>query len=389
MTTRKTSKDVVKSLQDYDFHPFILERKALEKWYIPAFAPYIIAKLLAIPLYLSSKRPWFLDSHEDIIYLSVPVILSIIVLLYNAWAKQIPDVFLKLKNHLSKPRTGDSIKKKYDEFLEKYLNELHSPYRYLFIVALILSVCQFLADLINTGGDIRSQSDAPFFFVVAYNVMFYIISPIIWTYFAAVGIWIMSVTGRYLWKLPREFEITVEPRHPDKCGGLSFLGIFCLGFSYPILVGTIFLAILGLTGGIILLQVSSPISNGATFFLIFVAMPFLYISFFAPLWGIHKEMEMRRAEFLETGALYIKQLETKVNESIQKKDFTNVKTLSSELDSLVSYYSGDLPVWPFDKNIVLKFLSPQIVPVLGIVFKLETLTQSNLTAFLNYLFPAK
>jgi hypothetical protein len=119
MTTRKTSKDVVKSLQDYDFHPFILERKALEKWYIPAFAPYIIAKLLAIPLYLSSKRPWFLDIHEDIIYLSAPVTLSIIVLLYNAWAKQIPDVFLKLRNHLSKPRAGDTIKKRYDEFLGK------------------------------------------------------------------------------------------------------------------------------------------------------------------------------------------------------------------------------------------------------------------------------
>lgn len=165
------------------------------------------------------------------------------------------------------------------------------------------------------------------------------------------------------------------------------MGAFCLGFSYPILVGTIFLAILGLTGGIGGLKVTNPISTGATFGLVFVAMPFLYISFFMPLWGVHKEMELRRKEFMEIGAMYIKQAEEKVNTSIQKKDFATAKTLSSELDSLVSYYSGDLPVWPFDKNIILKFLSPQIVPVLGILLNLGDLTQKNLTSILGFLNP--
>jgi hypothetical protein len=82
-------------------------------------------------------------------------------------------------------------------------------------------------------------------------------------------------------------------------------------------------------------------------------------------------------------------LEKRVDESIQSGNFTQAKTLSSELDSLVSYYSSTVPVWPFNKDIIVKFLSPQIVPVLGIVFKLETATQGNLTAFFNYLFPAK
>jgi hypothetical protein len=98
--------------------------------------------------------------------------------------------------------------------------------------------------------------------------------------------------------------------------------------------------------------VVSAISDGAIFALVVFAMPLLYIAFFVPVWGIHNEMELRGREFLETGAKYIKQLEKRVDESIQSGNFTQAKTLSSELDSLVSYYSSTVPVWPFNKDIM-------------------------------------
>jgi|CXWL01.1.fsa_nt_gi hypothetical protein len=395
MITKKIAKDTDNPLQDFDPYPLRIEKKAMEKWYIPAFLPFIIAKLIAIPIYLANEPESILHIGEDVIYLSVPIALSFVVLLYNAWIKQIPDVFLKIKGRFIKPRTQGKMPKNYDQFLREYLAGLRSPARYVVTLVFIASVFYVLVNMFAIPNRVSSNiksitlQDSLALFKFAYIAVFYIISPVIWAYLAAVGAWIMSVTGWYVWKLPREFEIKVEARHPDKCGGLGFLGAFCLSFAFPILISTVFLGIMGLAGEVAGFRVSSAISDGAVLALIFFAMPLLYFAFFAPVWGIHNEMVVRGKEFLETGAKYIKQLEKKVDESIEKGNFSGAKDLSSELDSLVSYYSGPIPAWPFDKNIIFKFLSPQIFPVLGIVFKLDTLTQGNLKVFLDYLFPVK
>ncbi len=123
----------------------------------------------------------------------------------------------------------------------------------------------------------------------AYIFMFYVISPLIWIYLISVATWVMITVGRYLRYVPIKFEILVEPRHPDKLGGLKFLGDFCLGLSYPILIGIVLISLLKITQ-----PLSNAINQGIGWGLVLVAPPTAYFAFFAPLWGVNKEMKLEK-----------------------------------------------------------------------------------------------
>jgi len=48
----------------------------------------------------------------------------------------------------------------------------------------------------------------------------------------------MYISGRYVRKLLRAFQLSIQPFHPDQCGGLKLLGNFCFGLGSPLLIAS-------------------------------------------------------------------------------------------------------------------------------------------------------
>ncbi len=62
-------------------------------WYLPLFLPYIISKLLFIPIYAAEKPLFRFWSGEDMIYLAIPAMLLVILIPYNSWTLSIRPTF--------------------------------------------------------------------------------------------------------------------------------------------------------------------------------------------------------------------------------------------------------------------------------------------------------
>jgi hypothetical protein len=48
----------------------------------------------------------------------------------------------------------------------------------------------------------------------------------------------MYISGWYVRKLVRAFQLNIQPFHPDQCGGLKLLGNFCFGLGSPLLIAS-------------------------------------------------------------------------------------------------------------------------------------------------------
>ncbi|MBI3738183.1 MAG: hypothetical protein HY258_03960, partial [Chloroflexi bacterium] len=148
MTTKKISSNTQNPLQDFNPYFFAIEKWAIEKWYIPIFLPFVIAKLIALPLYFAHEPDTILNEANDVIYLSVAIVLTLVVLLYAAWVRQIPGVFLKMKNQLIRPRLQNGVTKTYDQFLKEYLKALHSRVRFLLLLLFLITLFIILVNML-------------------------------------------------------------------------------------------------------------------------------------------------------------------------------------------------------------------------------------------------
>ena len=99
--------------------------------------------------------------------------------------------------------------------------------------------------------------------------------------------WAMYISGGYVRKLVRAFQLSIQPFHPDQCGGLKLLGNFCFGLVSPILISS------GLIIGYILLFLSESGINAIyqalnvgfpLLLLLLYALPVILLAFILPLW---------------------------------------------------------------------------------------------------------
>lgn len=377
----KKQKGITKETDEKDgfvkrFSPFAhaLDEFAFANWYFPIFGPYILSKIVGIPIWLRTGRPWFAFK-DDKFYLLYAFVLMLVVLAFQKWAQSIPHVLVAfMEKGLIVPKSAKNGSALFLEFLEKYQLALKSRKRFLIIVPFLFFVGWMLV-LMATGDSEVASVTVPYAFeskdwiMVASLVFFYAVTPFLWAYLIGVGAWIMGVTGWHLWRLPLQFEIQVQPNHPDKCGGLRFLGNFCFGMVIPILIGAVLLGIVGLVGEI--LPASDELRLGSNLALLLVALPMTYITFFTPMWGIHTEMQKRKTEFQEKLASHISKLDAKVKLLLDQEKFEDAKKSLGELDAIRTSSENKFPVWPFDFAILARFLTPQLVPVLSFVFGIK------------------
>lgn len=159
-------------------------------------------------------------------------------------------------------------------------------------------------------------------------------------------------------------DLNIQPLHPDKSGGLRPLGKYALSASYTIALG-------GIAAG---LSEYYAWYHGVFFKAYFYHIGLVIyiflgpIGFFAPLWSAHKSMLLARNNLL----LYISRQFS--------QDFSNAyngikgssKILKDGIEKIeqtrrLHNIAVSFPVWPFDLDILRRFIFAMATPILPII----------------------
>lgn len=184
--------------------------------------------------------------------------------------------------------------------------------------------------------------------------------------------WRCGAIALYITRLGQQFELKIQPRHPDQSGGLRPLGGLCLTNAFLILVPAFFLAGWVAAGTRAGLEVYGILWAGLFkrgLVMLSIAAAFL---FFRPLYRTHQQMEkQRRAIRRELNELSNKIEEISLNLRTEADTLTpdeGTKRLE-ELKFLENVYqeTSHVPTWPFDWKIILKFVAAETVPILSLI----------------------
>ncbi len=280
----------------------------------------------------------------------------LVIWLFNVWRSSVPKTLRDLfeKKRIYVPNSNVNIP--YLRFLENYHDALASPKRYalsgfLMIVWGIIDgyvIFQFYILFFSTNH--------PNIFVAMLVVVGNLLFPLSilgGIYCLGILTWSVYISGWYVRKLVRAFQLSIQPFHPDQCGGFKLLGNFCFGLASPMLIAT------GLTIGYILfslLAYSPAIYGSAVYlalnvgvlllFLLLYALPVAIFAFVLPMRDIHAKM-VSEGETDENS--YIARIEALREEIQSLLDTNQVEAAKAvqEKKALVETLYIPYPTWPF------------------------------------------
>ncbi len=276
-----------------------------------------------------------------------------------------------------------NIEDEYLIFLKEYQEKLLSKKRYVLIFSIVILALLFVSlallripGIINSFQHYPGVSNTYIMFYLFRWILLVLFANVFLSYLCGVGAWEMIVTGSYIRKLTSKFKLTIQPSHPDKCGGLRFLSAFCLTMVLPLLIGTFLLGVygIGLTiqHGITLFTVASSVG------LFLIALPLLFSASINPLWNFHKAMVCNREVYEDEYSQYISAIENVVRDFLNKGMFKDAADASKEKNEIEQGLHPDkikYPVWPFRFPILFTLLISQLIPVISIIFQYITLVK--------------
>lgn len=334
--------------------------------YVLFFIPFLLQATHLIKLFTPRELAFYSENPWLIIIIGVAVVL--VVLSFNLWRSSIRKTFENLvaKKRIRLKNEHGDLDQEYRAFIDEYQADLLSTRRYI-AVAISMVVCLILFWVLLIPYVSLSARLSPLLLFVTPGAL-------ILGYFLGISSWIMIVSGVRLRVLTLKFMLNIELAHPDNCGGLRFLGNFCLGLALPILVGVTFFALYGIGGTIfpVLIHNQPTVQIGAGLGLIMFDVPLAILAFFFPLWCVHREMVVSKEAFEDIFGDYVSQLEKKLWTTLTQKHLEEAKAIKEEIE-IAHIISSDIkgyPSWPFDRRILFIYLLPQILPVLSVLLPL-------------------
>jgi hypothetical protein len=179
--------------------------------------------------------------------------------------------------------------------------------------------------------------------------------------------WRMGVLGVQVWRLGKRFMLVPQLGHPDQCGGFEPVGYLCLWNALILTIPAVYL------GGWIILGPDTPYGRFVPLFnqLLLVPVAIAVSSFTLPLWGVHREMVHQRAAVrrrLDQLSQSINHLAREMLDRADELPPDEGEKMSRKLELMRQIYQQNehYPVWPFNVGIMVRFLSSQAVPILGL-----------------------
>lgn len=285
---------------------------------------------------------------------ALPMVVTIsIIWRFNVWRKSPPKT---LRDLLEKRRIyhpdGDA-NKPYLRFLEHYRDALGSPKRYFLSGFLMITVGSAGAYFILQSLSVLHLN---MFAAILYVVggLLLVLALLGGAYCIGILTWAVYISGWYVRKLMRAFELRIQPFHTDKCGGLKLLGNFCFGLGTPLLIGS------GLTIGYIFFYVISASISGIRIDAVLLAivagfplllillyvLPVIVLAFMLPLWDIHIKMVSERETDEDTYNAHIEALRGEIQSLLDNDKVEEAKVLQ-EKKALLETIHIPYPTWPF------------------------------------------
>jgi hypothetical protein len=334
--------------------------------YILFFIPFLLQNSNLIKLFTPQEMAFYKENLWLNLIIGIAVVL--IVLSFNLWRSIIQQTFERLgtKQRICLKNEHGDLDQEYRAFLDEYQADLLSTRRY-FLTALLMVACVILVWALLIPYVSFSAQLSPLLLFVTPGAL-------VLGYFVGISSWIMIMSGIRLRALTLKFTLNIEPTHPDNCGGLRFLGNFCLGMALPILAGVTFFGLYGIGGAIFpaLIHDRQAAKIEAILGLIMFDAPLAFFSFFFPLWCIHQEMAECKEAYEDIFGDYLSQLEKKLWAALKQKRLVEAKDIKEEIE-IAQVINPDIqgyPSWPFDRRIFLIYLLPQALPILGILLPL-------------------
>jgi hypothetical protein len=347
--------------------PFSFDDFAFDHWYL-----FIVGASL---IYLTIDVANIRKNITNLLLTSLGAILVLAVLAFNRWRYSVPKTFqtLLIKELVYSINQSGDIKAGYLTFLEDYQRALLSNKRFFMISLSIITAVGF-----TFWGEFHylfpASSHTLLIIQIAGALLKVIIPLSLLGYFFGVAAWAMIISGKSIKELTSRFNILIQPSHPDKCGGLRFLGSFCISMALPLLIGISYLAIYSIQGtlhpilenGLNLVQLASSIG------LVIFALPLSAIAFFGPLWSIHNKMMQERERYEDEFAVKIAKLERQIQSALDQDNIEEARVKKEVREILLVLHPDNLdyPDWPFDKRILLTFIVPQILPFISLLLSL-------------------
>jgi hypothetical protein len=311
-------------LQQFDVLPSRFDQFLFKYIYIYMIGLFFLAELPNFIFSLSMSSQVGEVLLQQVAIIVPPTLVTILVIWrFNAWRWRTPHTLRDLIENKRITIPDGDADASYLHFLEHYRQALASPKRYFLSGFLMFVICLPFAYYIA----LNLSSGAPTIFVAVGVVVNLLFGFLYLGAFYCTGIltWAMFISGWYIRKLVRAFQLNIQPFHPDECGGLRLLGNFCFGLGSVPLIGS------GLLIGysIFALLTYSPAiyPNSVAYLVLFVYFPLLsallfgvpeiVFNFILPLRDIHNKMVS----------------EGKINEH---RYFTRTEALREEIQALLA-----------------------------------------------------
>lgn len=201
-------------------------------------------------------------------------------------------------------------------------------------------------------------------------LLVFVVMPTVMIYFGGQMAWAHIVLGRFITRLTKAFELDMQPRHPDRAGGLKRIGDIASQIATIYLVFAAYLSFVAVTAGRYDAIGELPILlyTGLT-----MAIFLVYLTFFGPMLAVHTAMTRVKLAYHDTAYRKITAVKEALADLIERReteaDAAMIERLKADLDQLRDiYFNKDepsIPTWPFDTAILLRFLTPQLIPLLA------------------------
>ncbi|HEX9135093.1 MAG TPA: hypothetical protein VF844_22635 [Ktedonobacteraceae bacterium] len=333
-------------LQQFDVLPSRFDRFLFKYIYVYMFGLLFLAQLLTIISLLGRNSQVGEILLQGVGFGVPPTVATILAIWrFNAWRWRTPNTLRDLWENKRIAVPGGDADRSYLCFLEHYRGALASPKRYFLSGFAMIFICvPFAYNLAQA-----LSSEPPMIQVVGGLLyMFLFVGG-----FYCIGIltWAIYLSGWYVRKLVRAFQLSIRPFHPDRSGGLKLLGNFCFGLGSPLLIAS------GLFIGysMFALVEYSPL-DGSAYLVLNVYYPLLFVLLFAlpgivfvlmlPLRDIHTKMvsEAKTNEnryFTRTEAL-----REEIQALLAVNQVEAAKAVQEEM-ALVETLYAPYPTWPF------------------------------------------
>src|SRR5437773_8124361 len=222
-------------LQQFDVLPSRFDRVIFKYIYVYLIGLFVLGELL-INIYFLSRNPQVGGALLPGVGLSTLPMLAFILSIwrFNVWRLRTPKTLRDLMENKRIAVPDGDAGTSYLRFIAHYRDALASPKRY-FLSGFLMIVFGILYafDIVRILSSERLNILVTILVVGSLLALFSYLGG-----FYCVGTltWAMYISGGYVRKLVRAFQLSIQPFHPDQCGGLKLLGNFCFGLVSPILI---------------------------------------------------------------------------------------------------------------------------------------------------------